>query len=253
MKFDSAMLSGRGKEAQMRENTTIKELPDSEKPYEKFEKYGPAALSDAELLAVIIKTGTNGLTSVEVAKNFLCKGNHTLLNLYEISYKEMQKMRGIGKVKAIQLKCIAELSKRIAETTYYNKICLNQPKTIAEYYMEHLRHERREHLIVCMFDSKCHLIMDKVLSIGSVNTSIVSPREVFLTALTCQAVQIVLVHNHPSGIPLPSKADDTVTQRMDECGRMLGIALTDHIIIGDHAYYSYREKNRLRPDGTDTV
>lgn len=237
----------------MRNEKTIKRLPDSEKPYEKFMKYGPASLSDAELLAVIIKTGTNGLTSVEVAQNFLCKGRRNLLNLHEISYEEMIKMHGIGKVKAIQLKCIAELSRRIAETTYYNKICLNNPQTIADYYMEQLRHERREHLIVGMFDSKCRLIEDKLLSIGSVNASIVSPREIFMAALECQAVHLVLVHNHPSGSPVPSKADDAVTNQIYECGRMMGILLSDHIIIGDQAYYSYREKNRLCLEKEDTV
>lgn len=235
----------RRKETDMEQKITVKELPDSEKPYEKFLKYGAGALSDAELLAVIIKSGTNGIRSVEVAQEFLSTGNRNLLNLYDISYEEMIKIRGIGKVKAIQLKCVAELSKRITETKYYDRICLDRPDSVAGYYMEKLRHERKEHLILCMFDSKCHLIEDRVISVGSMDSSVVSPREIFQTALICQAVHLILVHNHPSGVPEPSKADDLVTERIFRCGGLMGIALSDHIIIGDKTYYSYREKNRI--------
>lgn len=235
----------RRKETDMEQKITVKELPDSEKPYEKFLKQGAGALSDAELLAVIIKSGVNGVRSVEVAQNFLSTGNRNLLNLYDISYEEMTKIRGIGKVKAIQLKCIAELSKRITATKYYNKICLDRPDTVAGYYMEKLRHEQKEYLLLCMFDSKCRLLEDKIISIGGMDASVVSPREIFQAALMCQAVHMILVHNHPSGVPQPSGADDLVTERVFQCGRMMGISLSDHIIIGDKAYYSYREKKRI--------
>ena len=229
----------------METNITVKNLPDSEQPYEKFLKYGASYLSDAELLAVIIKSGTNGVQSIDVARNFLATGRRNLLNLYDVSYEDMTKIRGIGKVKAIQLKCIAELSRRITETKYYNNICLDHPASIADYYMETLRHERREHLMLCMFDSKCHLLSDKLVSVGSVDASIVSPREIFRFALACDAVHLVILHNHPSGIPDPSAADDAVIERIYECGKIMGIHLSDHIIIGDRTYYSYREKNRI--------
>lgn len=225
----------------MKNHLTIKELPDSERPYEKFLAAGAEHLSDAELLAVIIKSGTNGLKSVEVAQNFLNLKNRSLMNLYEVSFEEMIKIQGIGKVKAIQLKCIAELSKRIAETKYYSKITLKNAKSIADYYMERLRHEKQEYLIVCMLDTKCKFLDDAVISKGTVNSSIVSPREIFLTALRKQAVQIILIHNHPSGSPAPSMEDNLVTEKVYECGRLLGIELADHIIIGDRDYYSYRE------------
>lgn len=229
----------------MENRLTIKDLPDSEKPYEKFLKYGPESLSDAELLAVIIKSGTSGLKSVEVAQNFLSEKNGNLLNLYEISYEEMQKIRGIGRVKAIQLKCVAELSQRIVSTHYRNSVFLKDAASIARYYMEQLRHETQERLILCMFDSKCKLIADEVISKGSVNSSMVPPREIFLTALKKAAVQLVLLHNHPSGVAAPSKADDTVTRQIAAGGELLGIPLSDHIIIGDHNYYSYREAGLL--------
>lgn len=229
----------------MKTHLTIKELPDSEKPYEKFLKYGAESLSDAELLAVIIKSGTSGQKSIEVAQNLLNTRCRNLLNLYESTYEEMLEIRGIGPVKAIQLKCIAELSKRITETKYYDRICLNSAGSIAAYYMERMRHEQQEKLVICMFDNKCRLIDDTILSIGSVSSAIVPPREIFLTALAAKAVHIVLVHNHPSGLPTPSGDDDAVTKRIVACGKLIGIALSDHIIIGDQSYYSYRENRQI--------
>lgn len=229
----------------MENRLTIKDLPDSERPYEKFLKHGPEHLSDAELLAVIIKSGTNGLKSVEVAQNFLNQKNRNLMNLYDVSYEEMQKMKGIGKVKAIQLKCIAELSNRITATKYRQHISLTNAKAVAMYYMEKLRHETQEQLILCMFDSKCRLIADAVVTKGSVNSSIVPPREIFMEALQKHAVHIILLHNHPSGVSAPSREDDEATGRIAECGQMIGIPLSDHIIIGDHNYYSYRESGLL--------
>lgn len=229
----------------MNQHLTIKDLPDSEKPYEKFLKYGPEHLSDAELLAVIIKSGTNGLKSVEVAQNFLNQKNRNLMNLYDVSYEEMQCMKGIGRVKAIQLKCIAELSNRITATRYIQRVSLTNARSIATYFMEKLRHETQEQLVLCMFDSKCRLMADEVISKGSVNSSIVPPREIFMLALQKCAVHIVLLHNHPSGVSAPSGEDDEVTRRIAECGQMIGIPLSDHIIIGDHNYYSYRESGLL--------
>lgn len=225
--------------------TSMKELPDSEKPYEKFLESGAESLSDAELLAVIIRSGTQGKTSIEVAQDFLAQGNRNLLNLYELSFDEMKQIYGIGRVKAIQLKCVAELSKRITKTRYQDGLSMNHPQTIADYYMERMRHEKQERLLALFFDSKCRLLSDVVMSIGSVTTTFVSPREIFLTALRCNTVQIILLHNHPSGNAQPSEEDDEVTKRMKECGELLGIPLVDHIILGDQSYYSYRAHKRI--------
>ena len=118
---------------------------------------------------------------------------------------------------------------------------MNNASSIADYYMERMRHEKQEKLLIAMFDMKCRLLGDVLLSVGSATSAFVVPREIFLTALSYQAVQIIMVHNHPSGSPIPSAADDVVTKRVEECGAMLGIPLSDHIIIGDHSYYSYNE------------
>ncbi len=229
----------------MREHTTVKELPDSEKPYEKFLSCGAGSLSDAELLAVIIRSGTTGLKSIEVAQNLLGIGEQNLLNIYDVSYEEMLSVRGIGRVKAIQLKCVAELARRIASTRYRHKLRLSDAATVADYYMERLRHEKQERVIVGMFDSNCNLIADRLMTIGSATAAFVSPREIFMEALRHQAVQVIVLHNHPSGSPQPSGQDDAVTARLAKCGHMIGILLADHIIIGDQAYYSYREHGKM--------
>ena len=220
----------------MNHSFTTKELPESERPYEKFWKYGATALSDAELLAIVIKSGSSKMTAVDVARSFLSQKDRNLMNLYEMSYDEMKKIHGIGDVIAMQLKCIAELSTRIANTRHFEGIQMRSAATVAEYYMEQLRHEQQEKLIVCMFDSKCKWLGDSVVTTGSVSSSIVPPREIFICAL---------VHNHPSGRAVPSGEDNTVTARIAEAGKLLGIALSDHIIIGDRTYFSYREAGYL--------
>lgn len=238
-------MRGCGKGNNMKEHITVKELPDSEKPYEKFLSCGAESLSDAELLAVIIRSGTKGLKSIEVAQHLLSIGNRNLLNLYAIPYEEMLNIRGIGRVKAIQLKCAAELAKRIAGTRYRHELRLSDASTVADYYMERLRHQKQEQVILGMFDSNCNMVAEELMTIGSVDAAFVSPREIFMTALRHQAVQIIILHNHPSGSPRPSGQDDAVTGQLAACGSMIGIALADHIIIGDHAYYSYREHGKL--------
>jgi DNA repair protein RadC len=224
---------------------TMKELPESELPYEKYLQIGTAGLSDADLLAIILRCGSKKLSALQLAREVLCRKQKSLLNLHQMSVDELMDIPGIGKVKAIQLKCIAELSKRMAAMPYRKNIQLNRPDTIAAYYMEKLRHETKEELLIVMFDVKNHFLEDEVLSIGTVNASLVSPREIFLRALKSQAVNIILLHNHPSGDPGPSHEDIKATLQVAECGKMLGITLADHIIIGDHQYISFREKGML--------
>lgn len=229
----------------MHHHYTVKELPESEKPDEKCLRLGPEYLSDAELLAVIIRTGTAGKKSIEVAQEILNCKEKNLLNLYLMSLKELTEIPGIGTVKAVQLKCLAEITKRMTKATRVHNISLNSAHSVANYYMEELRHEDREKLLLCMFDSKCTLLRDEVISIGTINASLISPREIFKQAFMHQAVYIILLHNHPSGNPMPSLQDKIVTRKIQECGDLLGISLSDHIIIGDNQYFSFKEKNLL--------
>ena len=229
----------------MSQHITMKNLPESERPYEKFMRYGAGKLSDAELLAVILKTGRTGENSVDVARKLLQGKHNNLLNLYDISFQDLMKIPGIGRVKAIQLKAVAELSRRIAKTQSGYQLQLGNPKTIADYYMEQLRHHKEEVLMCAFFDAKCKFLGETQISKGSVNFAYVSPRDVFLQALTYEAVLIVLIHNHPSGDPTPSDDDCNITSRIRRGGQLLGLELVDHIIIGDNIYYSFHENQQI--------
>lgn len=229
----------------MTHHFTAKELPASERPYEKCLQAGPQALSDAELLAVILKNGSPRMNVVLLAQNILQAGGRNLLNLYDMSMEELMAFPGIGEVKAIQLKCVAELSRRIAQTDRKDRVRLADAGSVAAYYMERLRHETQEQILISMFDSKCHLIGDSLIATGSVSAVIGSPRDIFLRALQRRAVAFILLHNHPSGEPYPSPQDIRLTRRLKECGELLDIELSDHIIIGDNSYYSFRENKQI--------
>lgn len=225
----------------MQTNKTIKELPASERPYEKFLSLGASGLSDADLLAIIIKTGTKDKSAVDIAQEILSGRHGNLLNLYEMSYDELIQVSGIGQIKAIQLKAIAELSMRISKAKRARSIRMNTPVTIADYYMEQMRHLQQEVVICAYFDVKSRFLGDKFISKGSLSSSVVDISSVMRTALEKNASKIVLLHNHPSGDCTPSKDDIAVTDRLAEGSRIFSIELCDHIIIGDNEYYSFYE------------
>lgn len=228
----------------------MKELPDSERPYEKCLKYGPAFLSDAELLAVVLRTGTTGMTSVELAQEILLRRTSPagLAGLYHLSIPQLREIRGVGEVKAIQIRCLSELARRMAKTAAGEGHRFLNAREIADYYMEDFRHLLQEQIMVLMFDTKGGLLADRVISRGTVNQAVVTPREIFLEALKNHAVYIILMHNHPSGDVHPSPEDDSMTQRVQEAGELLGIALMDHLILGDRRYFSYREAGLIIED-----
>lgn len=222
----------------------MKELSDADKPYEKCLEKGPEYLTDAELLAVILRTGSNGITSVELARKVLesCKSENSLLGLYHLTIPGLMKIRGIGKVKAVQLKCIAELSRRMAKATAGEGRFFTDAAAIAEYYMEDFRHCHQEKVLLIMLNTKCRVLCEKIISFGTVNSSSITPREIFLEALDHHAVYIILLHNHPSGDPAPSQEDIRLTHCIRESGNMLGVQLLDHIILGDKCYISFYEE-----------
>lgn len=229
----------------MKKHLTIKELPITERPYEKCLKYGTSKLSDAELLAVIIRTGTSGLQSIDLARNILNLSNQQgLLCIHQLTAEELMKVNGIGKVKAIQLKCISELAKRLAKGNI-EKTPLTSSRDVASCYMEEYRHLSREHVLLLMLNTKKCLIAEKILSKGTVSASSITPREIFVEALNKDAVSIILLHNHPSGDATPSKADIALTKQVKWAGITIGIPLMDHLIIGDGTYTSFKEKGLL--------
>lgn len=226
---------------------TVKELPVSERPYEKCEKSGPSSLSDAELLAVIIRTGSRHERSMDVAASVLnySTAHSGLIGLNYLTMEELMSVKGIGKVKAMQLLCVTELTKRMARMTNEERIHFTKPETVAEYYMQDMRHLSMEKIMLVMLDSKSKFLKDVIVSSGTVNSSLLSPREIFMLALKYEAVNIILLHNHPSGDPTPSKEDIHTTRRMMEAGNLIGIKLMDHIIIGDNKYISLGENGYI--------
>ena len=230
------------------ERIRMKDLPSADRPYEKCLCSGPGGLTDAELLAVIIRTGSRDQTSLDLAEKLLALGGtgDGLLGLLHHSLGDFMKIKGVGKVKGIQLLCIGELSRRIwKRQAGMNRISFEHPQAISDYYMEDMRHLEQEEIRVMFFNTKQALIRDLVMSRGTVNASVMTSREILIEALRCCAVSMVLVHNHPSGDPGPSRADIQLTSRVKEAGDLVGITLIDHIIIGDRQYLSFREQNIL--------
>lgn len=232
----------------MNNHTSIKELRPEYRPDEKFLALGPEALSDAELLAIILRSGSSEESSVDLADRILHSekgGTSSLLSIFEHEVEDLMKLRGVGKVKAVQIKAVAELSKRIAMTQASGELSFTNPQTIADYYMEQLRHCRQERIILILLDSACHRIKDLVLSVGTVNSTLYSPREILIEAVRCEAVSVILLHNHPSGNPTPSSDDIQATRRVRDACSLVGIQLIDHIIIGDRVYFSFCEEEML--------
>ena len=224
----------------------IKELPDSERPYEKLEMYGAEKLTNSELLAIIIKTGTKNETSVGLAQKILKIKDNDLKDdltfLQDISIKEYMSIKGIGKVKAIQLQAVCELAKRINKPISNIKIKIKNSKDAADLLMNELMYEKREKAKVIMLNSKNVVLKIEDISYGGTNFAMIDPKEVLYGAIKIQAPKIILVHNHPSGDTTPSKSDYSITDRIYEGANILGIELLDHIIIGKNSFESLLTK-----------
>ena len=220
-----------------------------ERPYEKCERFGAGSLTDIELLAVLLRTGPKGESSLQLARKLLYPGSDTQKNgethLQSWTREELMKVHGIGKVKATQILCLCELSKRLSQLSAREELDFSKPDTIAKYYMEDMRHRNQEYMKLLMLNTRSRFIGESEISKGTVNMSLVSPRELFVEALQKNAVYIILLHNHPSGDPSPSREDILVTKRVQMGGQILGIELLDHIIIGDNCYVSLAEMGIL--------
>lgn len=217
-------------------------------PYEKFISLGAQALTDSELLAIVIRTGTKEMSAKELGEEVLRvagKFGNGLLGLYHIPLSELMQVKGIGKVKAIKLKVIAELCIRMSQTRAKEQLAFTKPYSVADYYMERFRHEKVEHILLLLLDSGLHLLAEELISTGTVNASLLSPREVYISAFRAQATHIMLLHNHPGGNPVPSNNDIEITKRISEIGKTIDIPLLDHIIIGDNSYFSFKESKLI--------
>lgn len=240
-------MCSRESDESMEQVLKMNEIREEERPYEKCLAYGAEHLTNAELLAVLLRTGTQGMNALELARTLLSSPDtdESILNIHQLSLQKLLKTKGIGKVKAIQILCISELARRLAKASAKDGLVFSKPSTIAEYYMEDMRHQKQECMKLLMLNTKGKLIGETYISKGTVNASLVSPRELFIEALEHGAVSIILVHNHPSGDPSPSQNDMSVTNRVKEAGELIGIELLDHIIIGNNCYFSFAEGQML--------
>ena len=224
----------------------MKELPISERPYEKLEMYGASTLSNAELLAIIIKNGTKEESSLTLAQKILSLGKNkdckedNIKFLQELSIQEFMKIKGIGKVKAIQLKATCELAKRISKPIKQIKIKIKTPQDIVNLFMDELKLEKREIVKVIIMNSQNIILKIQTISQGGTSSAQVDAKDILSEAVKIDAPKIILVHNHPSGEAKPSKADIEFTKKLEKAAEILGILLLDHIVIGYNQYTSIK-------------
>ena len=218
---------------------TIQDMTLEERPREKMILNGAGSLTDAELLAILIRTGTKQFNAIQLGKAIIEKADN-IRYLQNITIEELESINGIGKTKAVQIKAALELGNRIASYKPA-KYKIKNHWDIYKYYMESLRYQYKEIFKVVLLNTKNEIITDVDISMGTLNSSLVHPREVFREAIRRSSNKIILLHNHPSGNAEPSKEDKSVTNRLKECGELIGIEVIDHIIIGDGIYFSFKE------------
>lgn len=220
----------------------MKELPISERPYEKLKMYGAETLTNSELLAIIIKNGTKEKTAVDLAKEILKlndnKEKEDLSFLQDISITEFMQIKGIGQIKAIQLLAVCELVKRINKPINKETIKIKNSNDVAKLLMNELKYEKREKVKLILLNNKNIILKIKDISYGGTNFAMIEPKEILSEAIKLQAPRIILVHNHPSGDVTPSKADFNMTDKIYDAAQILGVELLDHIIIGDNKFES---------------
>ena len=217
-------------------------------PYEKFLALGPKALTEEELIAIILRTGTKNTPALKLAEEILSKASSKeegLNGLHHLSVQELMEIPGIGEVKAVKIKCMAEMASRMARHKAAAKLKFDAPETVADYYMEEMRHQEKEKILLLLLDNRLQLIEEYMISLGTVNASLLSTRDVFVKALTCRASSFMLLHNHPSGDPAPSRNDIQITQQMKEAGELMDMPLIDHIILGNGTFISLKKEELI--------
>ncbi|MGN8841266.1 RadC family protein [Niallia sp. HCP3S3_B10] len=219
----------------------IRDFPDDERPRERFIKQGPESLANHELIALLIQTGSKNESVLTLANKLLIHFDGLRL-LKDASLDELKAIKGIGTAKAIQLMAAIELGRRVSNLEFTDRYCIRSPEDAAKYMMNEMRFLTQEHFVCLYLNTKNQVMHKQVVFIGSLNASIVHPREVYKEAFRRSAASIICLHNHPSGDPSPSREDIEVTTRLVECGKIIGIDLLDHIIIGENKFISLKEK-----------
>lgn len=224
----------------MNKGFLIKDILEDERPREILIKKGEAYLSDSQLLAILINNGTTEKSAISLATEII-QHNGSLKNLAGINVEQLSQIKGIGDAKACRIIAALELGRRVAVSRGLDKFRITSPQDAGNIYMEELRYLKKEIFRIVMLNTKNVIIGTKDISLGSLNASIVHPREVFVEAIKKSSNKIILMHNHPSGDPFPSEEDKNITRRLQEAGNIIGIEVLDHVIIGDGIYYSFKE------------
>ncbi len=219
----------------------IRDVPVRERPRERLLQEGPQALTNQEILAIILRSGTRKESVLQVAQHLLAKFDGLML-LKDAAIEELCTVNGIGEAKAVELAASIELGRRIHNMQPDERYVIRSPEDVSNYVMEDMRFLQQEHFDCLYLNTKNQVLLRKTIFIGSLNASIVHPREVFKEAFRRSAASIICMHNHPSGDPTPSREDIEVTKRLSESGKVLGIELLDHIIIGDRKFVSLKEQ-----------
>jgi DNA repair protein RadC len=222
----------------------IRDFPQDERPRERFIKNGPQSLSNHELLAILLRTGTKEESVLQLSNRLLTNFEGLRL-LKAATLEEITEIKGIGQAKAIQILAAVEIGRRIANLNYNERYVIRSPEDGANYVMNDMRFLSQEHFVCLYLNTKNQVLHKQTIFIGSLNASIVHPREVFREAIKWSAASIICLHNHPSGDPAPSREDIEVTKRLVECGKMIGIDVLDHLIIGENKFVSLKEKGYL--------
>lgn len=219
----------------------ILDIPKENRPRERFLKHGPVALSDAELFAIILRTGSRKENVIDMSNRLIKE--YGLNNLFDCSIKELQKIKGIGPTKAMQILAMTELNKRIIRSKNPIKR-ISHAKDVFDLFHDRLKDEKQEHFMILMLNSKNHIIGEQLVTKGVLDAAIVEPREVFRPAIKNAASKIIVVHNHPSGDCSPSKEDIEVTKALIEAGKTINIKVLDHVIIGNGSYWNWLENKK---------
>lgn len=227
-----------------RYNVRIVEMPLDERPRERLAQYGAEALGHAELIAILLRTGTEKYNAVQVAERLLADFDG-LRGVAQLTIDELSKVHGIGLAKAAQIKSAIELGRRLVAESPDSRYRIRSPQDVYNLLGPRLRDEKREHLIALLLDTKGGVIRQETISIGDLSSSIVNPREVYRPAVRHAANSLIVAHNHPSGDPTPSPEDVSVTRMLLEAGKLLSIELLDHVILGDNRFQSLKEKNLI--------
>lgn len=222
----------------------MRDIAKAEKPREKMMIHGVELLSNSELLAILLGTGSSESSVLFLSEEILkkCGG---IRGLVDFSMSELLEIKGVGEAKACRILSAIELFRRISKETNKERFQIKSASSVAALFMEELRYEQKEYFKVLFLDTKNRIICDRCISIGSLNASVVHPREVFKEAVRQSANKIFLIHNHPSGDSSPSNEDISITKRLVEVGKLLGVEVLDHIIIGDGNYTSLKEYGYL--------